>query len=342
MTKPTLSQLRRLVGNPDAYAVQQVDGSYRPVREPLTDEVLGDHLALVKTVGTYIGHNVDDFGALARTLVFDIDDGSEPPGPIPSCLADLGVPVWSIGVEDSGRKGFHVWMVLQDFVPCADLRRLGRSVSALAGFSGEVFPKQDAVRDLGNLVKLPGGQHMVTGNRNDFIGDVPRPMAPARWEQVLGQLPPELHARRSASEVRFPCLTAIQEEGCQEGSRNIQLFHLAAMLRRAGVSDENTELIVARTNEMGDPLDYEELSGLLESSKQSGPLCNQLPEDRKCGELCLLTRTAGLYTRPGQLRYAAEGENVVVTLSGRKGRVVEFAHDDIGEDGKMKAVLHGD
>jgi hypothetical protein len=134
-------------------------------------------------------------------------------------------------------------------------------------------------------------------------------------------------------------MEAIQEEGVREGSRNIQLFHLATMLRRAGVSDDNVDLVVRRTNELGDPLDEQELSLLLESSKMSGPLCSSLPEERQCGELCVRARTSGLYTRPGQLRFASDGENVVVTLVGRKGDVIEFSHDDVG---KMKAVLNGD
>jgi hypothetical protein len=157
-------------------------------------------------------------------------------------------------------------------------------------------------------------------------------------DRILASLPEEVHARRAVSEERFPCIAAIQDEGCTQGSRNIQLYHLAAMLRRAGVTEENVELLVERANERGEPVDQQELSLLLSSSAQGGPICGQLPEDRHCGELCLMERTKGLYTRPRQLRHAAVGENVVVTVSARKGDVVEFEHDDVG---KMKGVLRG-
>jgi hypothetical protein len=276
--------------------------------------------------------------------VFDVDSGVDALGDVRRIAAalvdELGVPAMYLGTEFSGKKGYHLWLPLQEPRPSHELRRVGRAALTLAGVSCEVYPKQDEVRDLGNLVKLPGGVHQVSGRRNDFIDQVPLPMPTHRWEELLTQLPEEVRARRTLSDVRFPCLAAIQDEGVQEGSRNIQLFHLATLLRRAGVSDDNVELVVRRTNELGDPLSEDELVQLLESSKQSGPLCDLLPEERQCGELCIRARTSGLlYTRPGQLRFAAEGENVVVTLIGRKGNVIEFSHDDVG---KMKAVLNGD
>jgi len=346
--KPTLNQLRRFVGNPEAYAQQLKDGTWRPVREPVTDEVLQSHLDLKRTIGTYIGHQVTaqtgshgtfETSTVARTLCFDIDTGEvEDAKAIGRALEELGFPLSCAGIEFSGSKGYHVWLILQDYRPSHELRRVGRAVLALAPCSAEVYPRQDEVKDLGNLVKLPGGVHQVSGKTNDFLVKVPRPLPVSKWEEVLATLPEE-RARRTASESRFPCMTAIQEEGVTEGGRNIQLFHLATMLRRAGVSDENVDMVIRSTNDRCEPpLDDTELAILLESSKNAGPICSQLPEDRQCGELCIMARTSGLYTRPGQLRFAAEGENVVVTLVGRKGNTIEFSHDDVG---LMKAVLRG-
>lgn len=338
--KPSLSQLSRFVGNPDAYAQQLKDGSWRPVREPLTDAVLQDHLDLKRTVGTYIGHQAGVLGTIARTLCFDIDNDEllDAISITNAAADDLGIPLSCVGIEFSGKKGYHVWVVLQDYRPSSELRRVGRAVLALAETACEVYPKQDEVKDLGSLVKLPGGLHQVSGKHNDFLGGVPKPLPSARWQAALETLPEE-QARRAPSESRFPCMTAIQEEGASEGSRNNQFYHLAAMLRRAGVSDDNVDLILRITNDKnGDPIEDVELETLLESSKTGGPICGQLPEDRKCGELCILARTAGLYTRPGQVRHAADGENVVLTLVERRGDVVEFAHDDLM---KLKGVLNG-
>jgi hypothetical protein len=337
--KPTLNQLKRLVGNPGAYSVQQDNGSYIPVRSELTDGVLRSHLEGLVTVGTYIGHVVDGV-TISRTLCFDVDSGEKTAlievQRIKEALLSLGVSEVSLGIEFSGKKGYHLWLPLADYRPNTELRRVGRAALFLAGVDCEVYPKQDNVRDLGNLVKLPGGVHRVSGNHNDFVDHVPLPLPSLQWLQLLEVVPDELAVRRKVSDSRFPCMAAIQNEGCAEGGRNIQLFHLATLLLRAGVTDENVEVLVRKTNQLGDPLDDVELEALLDSSKMSGPICEQLPKDRHCGELCIKARSPGLYTRPGQLRYAAVGEKVVVTLSGRDRNVVEFEHDDVG---RMKAVL---
>lgn len=345
MAKPSLVQLQRLVGNPHAYAVQQDNGTYTPVREQLSPDVLERHLAQQVTVGTYIGH-VADGVTVARTLVFDVDSGGDEALEQVSAIRDtlsteFDVPAACMGIEFSGKKGYHLWLPLQEPRPNVELRRLGRAALALAGVQCEVYPKQDTVRDLGNLVKLPGGVHRVSGKPNDFIDRMPMPLPEHKWAEMLSHLPvEEVSSRRKVSDYRFPCVAYILDEGVQEGSRNNQLFHAATMLRRAGLTDEYVELVVRRTNERGDPLDEQELETLLESSKLSGPICGTLPEDRTCGDLCVLERTKGLHTRPHALRHGAEGEAVVVTVKERDQIngvwTVKLEHDDISD---AKAVL---
>jgi hypothetical protein len=333
-----------MVGNPDAYALQQPDGTYRPVRARLDETVLKEHLAQRITVGTYIGHSLErQQVTVARTLCFDVDDGDTAESltkawDIAAALNELFEMAVHPGIEFSGRRGYHVWVVLQDYRPNDELRRIGRATLALARTTCEVYPKQDEVRDLGNLVKLPGSIHLQ-GRANNWVPDGrPRPVPMPAWERVLAALPPEQHARRGSTDSRFPCMTAIQDEGVEEGGRNIQLFHLAAMLRRAGVTDENVEVIIRSTNEKGDPLDEFELSTLLESSKNSGPICSQLPEARQCGDLCIHARIQGLHARPRQLRFAGEGEPVVVTVAKRDKNGIYLEHPDAQ---RMKAVLNG-
>lgn len=330
--RPSVAQLRQLVGNPNVYAVQTEEGYY-PVREPLTDAVLLKHTQKEVTVGTYIGHPRADGETVARTLVFDFDEGYDTDASlsliqVKEALTLLGVPlVW--GTEDSGRKGYHLWLVLKEYVPSTDLRRLGRAVCALADWHGEVFPKQNQVRDLGNLVKLPGGVHLLTGRENNFMDRIPEALTIDQWAAVLEGLPEEVRATRPATDSRFPCMEAILEEGAPEGARNDQLFHLATMLRRAGLTDEYVELVVRSVNEKTEPLDDFELVNLLKSSMNSGPLCSRLPEDRHCGDLCVLERTSGLYTRPGAMRFAAPGERVVVEVVDHKdSKDVYITHDD--------------
>lgn len=326
------TDLREFVGNPNAYAEQREDGRYSPNRFVLSDEALTAHLSGEKTLGTYV--NVKD---QARFVVFDVDTGDDARAEadlIVAAVLEMGVKSYAVGIEFSGRKGYHVWVMVGGWKDAHELRQFGRAVLALSEVGCEVFPKQDVSHDLGSLVKLPGGKHRVSGMTSEWLTKVPYSMPDGLWERVVvPNLPVELHGRRftTGQSERFPCMDIIQEQGASTGSRNNQLFHLATMLRRAGVSAEYVHSIILDVNEKGDPLDPFELTQLLKSAEDSGPVCDSLPEDRKCGELCIRARTSGLYTRPRQLRHAQNGENVVVTVASRAGKAVTFEHDDLSQ-----------
>lgn len=325
-----VSMLQRFIGNPEAFAFQQEDGGYLPQRHRLRESDLEAHLLGTVTIGTYVNK-----GTLARFLCFDVDTGDnamEQAERVVNALVKMDVDSKFVGVEFSGRKGYHVWVTLTDFVEAHELRALGRSVLALADVECEVFPKQDVARDLGNLVKLPGGKHRVSGMPSEWVGRPPLPMPVSRWtKDIVPNLPVELAGRRvgGGATERFPCMDAILTEGVKEGSRNNQLFHLATMLRRAGLTHEYVVSVIESVNAKGDPLDVYEVESILAAAENSGPICDQLPENRKCGELCIKTKTSGLYTRPRQLRNAAVGENVVVTVLSHTGNIVELGHDDL-------------
>lgn len=333
----TPKQLKGLVGNPDVYAVQHKDGTWTPVREELTMAVLRKHVAREITVGTYIVKPPDQ----ARTLVFDIDSGDPDEqqrmlSAILDITSTLGIRT---AVENSGRKGYHVWVVADDYMDASLLYQLGRGIREEAGYPAlEVFPKQVEVRDLGNLVKLPGGVHQVTGNPNDFITaghDLKEPNPVELLAHAAG-LYPEVGLRKRKGDapdvIEYPCVHDIQS-GVKEGGRNIHLFHLAVMLRRWSLLDENIEAILRRANAQSPdgPLDDAELEGILENSRYSGPICNQLDDSVHCGEQCMLARHHGLYTRAGALKWAGDGEVVTVEVADRtqEGTVVELRHPDI-------------
>ena len=126
--QPSGTELQRLVGNPDVYAVQREDGSWTPVRERLTPGVIAKHRRHEITVGTYIVKPPDQ----ARTLVFDIDDkDSAVQQRMLSAIFDVLVQVLppnSWAAEESGRKGYHVWVLAEDYTDAATLYRLGRGV----------------------------------------------------------------------------------------------------------------------------------------------------------------------------------------------------------------------
>lgn len=333
--RSSVAQLRQLVGNPNVYAVQRDNGTWYPVREQLTNAVLARHLAKQQTIGTYMIH-----GDQAKTLVFDVDTDNDSvardrAGAIKVVLTDLGVPERSIGIEFSGNKGYHVWVPIAQLVPATALRKIGRAVLALAEVDCEVFPKQDEQKDLGSLVKLPSGVHRVSGRENDWVTDIPQPLASSVILRIADEIPEAQARTNTGPPSELTCMHKIQE-GVSEGGRNHALFHLAAMLRRAGVNESNTESVVRSAAERcSPPVEDSEVDSVLRSSATSGPICSTIPAELRC-EDCPVLRPKGLYAKPGQLRHGAEGELAVVELGKRRANgLIELIHPDL-ETGLVK------
>jgi hypothetical protein len=87
--------------------------------------------------------------------------------------------------EDSGYKGRHLWVFLEQPETAEVLHALGRLLLARLGagladgLHLEFFPKQGGVKSqgLGNLIKLPLGVHRRTGRRAALLDDAGRPVA---------------------------------------------------------------------------------------------------------------------------------------------------------------------
>ena len=203
-------------GREDVHARQWAraggEGGYSPVHEPLTPAVVRNHLLGTYTVGVYpirldgavyvlrprsgyrqgrpgTGADATGSGTLAARLC-------PRRGLAPArCLRELAfVPV----LEDSGFKGRHLWVFLEQPEPAEVLHLLGRLLLAwqqphlAQGLHLEFFPKQAARtgKGLGNLIKLPLGIHRRTGRR----------AALTRWHRQA----PASAPRRPAPVVRAP------------------------------------------------------------------------------------------------------------------------------------------
>ena len=197
-------------GREDTHARQWHDasrgrGGYSPVREPLTAGVVRAHLAGKVTVGAYLLRT----DSAVRFAVLDLDvtksalaaaEGSADEQDslraaldaelrrLHGVLGQLGLPHV---LEDSGRKGRHLWLFLDAPTPAADVHAFGQTLLAAhaptdARLALEFFPKQARLggKGLGNLVKLPLGVHRVSGRRSTLLrpdGTVdPRPMRTLR------------------------------------------------------------------------------------------------------------------------------------------------------------------
>ncbi len=194
------------------------EGGYSPVHEPLTPSIIRNHLLGTYTVGVYPVR----LDATATFFALDLDINKsalqrasgdhafaqslrqilQQEGPrLLHALRDLGLaPVF----ENSGYKGRHYWVFLEQPETAATLHQLGRLLLRWQAprlpsqLHLEFFPKQAQLsgKGLGNLIKLPLGIHRRTGHRSTLLDDtgtaVPEPFAVLRAVRPLAR--PALHA----------------------------------------------------------------------------------------------------------------------------------------------------
>jgi hypothetical protein len=162
------------------YAIQQRDGSYWRVREPLTLPLLAAHLAGRCTLGTYL---LDEFNRCLFT-VFDADsrDGLEQLAGLAIELALSGIPT----ALEASRRGGHLWVHLAEPTPARAVRAWLLPAAHLLGV--ELYPKQDTLGPDGacSLIRLPLGIHRQARGWFPFVqvneeGDVV-PVGETVWE----------------------------------------------------------------------------------------------------------------------------------------------------------------
>jgi hypothetical protein len=189
-------------GREDVHARQWARKSgemgYSPVQEPLTPAVIRNHLLGGSTVGVYVLR----LDATAAFFALDIDIEKQALSRArgdPDFAQSLRASLNSAGrnlldvlrgmgfqpaFENSGYKGRHLWVFLEQPLPAEVLHLFGRKFLAWQapalpeGLSLEFFPKQAALKGqgLGNLIKLPLGIHRRTGYRSLFLDDDGRPL----------------------------------------------------------------------------------------------------------------------------------------------------------------------
>jgi len=174
------------------YYAQGVDGKYKLMDSPLTDDLLRFHvegkmtLAVPLVAGTKTKVLCIDFDAKSLAKDLSFFDPTRGIAALPRPLAHaLEVAINEVSrrgiqpfVEFSGYKGAHLYVFCPDGVEARHARMVGNEiVSAVKRTISEesrrvvdieVFPKQDRVEPgaRGNCIKLPAGKHLVTGRRN--------------------------------------------------------------------------------------------------------------------------------------------------------------------------------
>ena len=179
MSRKLTSVLDRLfVNRDDTYGLQQPNGQYIRIEQPLTLDVLKRHLKGEITVGAYQLSPAN----LVKWLCLDLD-----PETINNPLATAqniikvylkrGICRKSLLLEASRfpDNSCHLWVLFEPPVLAKVARWLGLQILELAKLNPigiEVFPKQTELtidRPFGNLVKLPLGLHQVEQKRSCFL-----------------------------------------------------------------------------------------------------------------------------------------------------------------------------
>jgi hypothetical protein len=94
----------------------------------------------------------------------------------------------AILLEDSGSKGYHLWMLFDQPYLAMDVHKVGRVIANELGLQKrEIFPKQGSISgtSLGSLIKLPLGIHRKTGERCLFLDDEFKPIMD-QWAALSG------------------------------------------------------------------------------------------------------------------------------------------------------------
>lgn len=259
----------------------------------VTDEVLREHLAGTKTVGIYqLGED-----NTVTWICIDIDkdrgaDDTVDPDLLHRSAQTLATEIIRrfrlIGInaliEDSGNRGYHVWVFLSEPVAASVAQTIGHFVlenlDVPQNMHIELFPKQAFTRSYGNLIKLPLGLHLKSRRRALFVDDNfqthPSQLSILQDVQTTSAAtllsiirryrldipqPREISAPNDEGYGRFVplCLHRLMNDGAPDGMRDAVGFRIACYLRNRGIPRDLALSTMLQWNERNAPPMSEQL-----------------------------------------------------------------------------------
>jgi len=193
-----MNRFLHLFGGREDVHAKQGSGRFAPCGGPLTAERICAHLAGTETLATYF-QRLDgqvqmialDIDAIAtKEVKVDTDPAIAFAEDLRRTCRMFGIPA---SLEDSGRRGRHLWVFFSSPIAPDRARRLVRLLALHAGFPRdgvrlEIFPRHSEWPgpELGDAVKLPFGVHPATGRRCHFLDATGEPIV--KVEEALSQI----------------------------------------------------------------------------------------------------------------------------------------------------------
>lgn len=190
--KDTDIYLNLFTGHQSVFAKQWMNGKgYSPLRpeRPINSQDISTHLSGRSTYGIYPIMQEN----FVKLIVFDIDlpkkfsevdentllENKEDLIPtvkkifsaIISILKKYSFRDKCLIIENTGGRGFHIWLFLNEPISAEDARSFASLILKKTKTLCEIFPKQDRITegDYGNLIKLPLGIHKKYNKPSFFI-----------------------------------------------------------------------------------------------------------------------------------------------------------------------------
>jgi len=174
-------------GREDHFALQG-DDYYRPINQPLSEQYLEKHFKGFVTFGIYVLTK----SSKCNFICLDIDIPKNKLDDIEFkdqnkkythlknklntllniIIEKLNIEKDSILLEDTGGRGYHIWIFFEDAIAGKDALKLYYIIKNYADLDFEFFPKQSNLtekRNYGNLIKLPLGIHQKYSCRSTFF-----------------------------------------------------------------------------------------------------------------------------------------------------------------------------
>jgi len=185
--KDRLNYLSFFKGREDYFAFQ-CDNGYSTIKRTLSEQFLEKHFKGFITFGIYVLTKTSK----CNFICIDIDIPKSKLGDIDfkdpkkkyshlkeklmifqkNIIEKLSIEKESILFEDTGGRGYHIWVFFEDAISGKDARKLYHILKFHIEIDFEFFPKQSNLNEkcnYGNLIKLPLGMHQKYDRRSIFF-----------------------------------------------------------------------------------------------------------------------------------------------------------------------------